>query len=290
MASVAGAAARWFAVAAAGLALVACEPGVGRSLVQGKAAATVRAVAPAPRAQNHTSPRTVLPECRRYVLLGWSVQHRAITACERGTPGGVGLLVVGNIHGDERIGWGVVLRLEHTAVPAGVDLWLVLTVNPDGSAHDTRSNARGVDENRNWPYRWTRSVRGSPTYGGPWPLSEPETQALRRFLARVRPHTVVVFHSPLDCVDFSDGGDPAVTWFLARASGYPAKQLGGRPGVLTGWFNAQPWGGDAVTFEFGRSATSKQLDRVARAVLALGRWRTGGALSLARPRGLSPLG
>src|SRR5439155_14292608 len=114
------------------------------------------------------------------------------------------------------------------------------------------------------------SPPGTPTYGGPAPLSEPETRAFERFLVATRPHTVVVFHTPLDAVDYSEGADPAVTRFLARASGYPAAHLGARPGELTGWANAQPWPGDAVTFELGRSASPSDLDRVARALLSLG--------------------
>jgi len=184
--------------------------------------------------------------------------------------------VIGNIHGDEQLGWGVVARLRHLPVPHGVDLWLVRSVNPDGSALDRRTNAHGVDENRNWPWQWVPSTPGTSTYGGPRPLSEPETRALHQFLLRLRPRTVVVFHSPLYGVDFSEGGDPAVTRFLARASGYPAKHFGARPGELTGWYNSQPWPGDAVTFEFGTSASSAQLDRVARALVALARWRAGG--------------
>jgi protein MpaA len=201
------------------------------------------------------------------------VRHRAITACERGTPGGTALVVVGVIHGDERLGLGVLSRLRGLVVPSGVDLWTVTTVNPDGLAADTRQNAHHVDLNRNWAGTWQPSSPGSATYGGPSAASEPETRAFRDFLLRLRPRTVVVFHSPLDAVDFSEGADPAVTRYLALRSGYPARTLGARPGSFTGWFNAQPWGGTAVTFEFAASASSTQLSRVARALLELAAWR-----------------
>ena len=184
-------------------------------------------------------------------------------------------MVVGVIHGNERLGLSVLGRLRGLAVPTGVDLWTVTTVNPDGLAADTRQNAHDVDLNRNWPGTWQPSSPGSATYGGPSAASEPETRAFRDFLLRLRPRTVVVFHSPLDAVDYSEGADPAVTRYLAKASGYPARTLGARPGSFTGWFNAQPWGGTAVTFEFAASATSEQLSRVTRSLVQLAAWRRG---------------
>jgi protein MpaA len=214
--------------------------------------------------------------CLRTVVVGYSVRHRAITACERGTRGGTALVVVGNVHGDETLGWRVVDRLLVAPVPAGVDLWLIRSANPDGSALHTRGNAHGVDENRNWPTTWQPSAAGSATYSGPRPWSEPETAALGRWLLSLKPRTVVVFHTPLNAVDFSEGADPAVTRYLARASGFAARRLGARPGSLSGWFNGLPWGGGAIVFELGRTATPAQLSRVSDGLLALARWRAGG--------------
>lgn len=213
--------------------------------------------------------------CLRTVTLGLSVQLRAITACERGAPGGVALVVIGTIHGDETLGLGVVDDLMKAPVQDGVDLWLIKTVNPDGLAHHARGNAHGVDENRNWPGSWVASTPGSPTYSGSRALSEPETAALARFLSTIKPRTVVIFHAPLDAVDFSEGADPAVTRYLAQAAGFAARTLGSRPGSLTGWFNSQAWHGTAITFEFAGTTTTAQVARVSRALLALGRWRAG---------------
>jgi protein MpaA len=208
--------------------------------------------------------------CVRSVVVGYSVQHRAITACERGTAGGVPLLVIGVIHGNEQHGLGVVQRLGSMQVPVGVALWLVPTMNPDGLAADIRTNARGVDENRNFPFGWAPSA-----VSGFRPLSEPETQAMATFLQSVRPRTVVIFHSPLDAVDYSEGADPAVVRYLASAAGFVARSLGARPGELTGWYNGMSWHPSAVTFEFAQSTSTAQLDRVSRAVLALAAWRAG---------------
>ena len=72
----------------------------------------------------------------------------------------------------------------------GIDLWVVPVYNPDGLARHTRKNAHGVDLNRNYPYHWV-APRPATTSPGPKPASEPETRAMMRFLAKVRPDYVL---------------------------------------------------------------------------------------------------
>src|SRR5829696_10405946 len=87
------------------------------------------------------------------------------------------VLVVGSIHGNESAGHAVVRRLRALAPPAGVQLWLVERANPDGVVAGTRQNARGIDLNRNFPYRWAGGGRPFDTYfPGRRPGSEPETR------------------------------------------------------------------------------------------------------------------
>ncbi len=81
----------------------------------------------------------------------------------------------------------------------GIDLWVVPTYNPDGLARGTRKNARGVDLNRNFPYRWT-DLDGNYE-SGPKPASEPETRAMMKFLRGVKPRRILSFHQPLNGVD-----------------------------------------------------------------------------------------
>ena len=95
------------------------------------------------------------------------------------------VLVVGSIHGNEGAGIAVTKALRKATPPAGVQLLLIDRANPDGSAAGTRSNARGVDLNRNFPWRWRHL--GGVYYSGPRPASEPETRALRQWLAEAFP-------------------------------------------------------------------------------------------------------
>ena len=87
------------------------------------------------------------------MLIGHSVDHRPIVATRVGDPAAqVRVLVVGDVHGNERAGERIVARLRR-AHPQGAQLWLIRSANPDGAAAGTRQNARGADLNHNFPYR-----------------------------------------------------------------------------------------------------------------------------------------
>src|SRR5207302_2442612 len=132
----------------------------------------------------------------RRLVLGYSVDHRPITAIERGDPDSPQrALVVGCIHGNEPAGIAVARALTATAVPPEVDLWVVPDLNPDGVAASTRVNADGVDLNRNFPYRWKPlGAPGSIDYAGPRPLSEPASRILSNLLQAVPPTLGIWYH------------------------------------------------------------------------------------------------
>src|SRR5262249_33857162 len=164
-----------------------------------------------------------------------SVRGRPIVAFERGDPAAPATVVVGVIHGTEPAGLAVIRQLRTMPLPAGVHLWLVPTVNPDGLAAGTRQNAHGVDLNRNWPAGWVPNGRPwDGYYSGPRPLSEPENRAFRAFLLRVRPALTIWYHQPLDVVY---GSDPHVSILrrYARLTGLPYKRLTAPRGAATRW-------------------------------------------------------
>ena len=87
--------------------------------------------------------------------VGTSIEGRPITAYRLGTPGGKVVLAVGSIHGDEQAGIEIVEHVrDSAAIPAGLDVWIIPTINPDGNAINYETNAAGVDLNRNWPVNW----------------------------------------------------------------------------------------------------------------------------------------
>ena len=181
------------------------------------------------------------------------------------------MLVVGSIHGNEPAGHAVVRRLRALAPPAGVQLWLVERANPDGARAGTRQNARGVDLNRNFPYRWSDGGRPFDTYfPGPRRASEPETRALQALVADVEPDLTLYYHQQMRLVALPPGADRAPVRAYARRVGLPARWLPRYRGTATSWQNHRSPGTTAFVVELPAGPLARRAaDRHARAVLAI---------------------
>jgi protein MpaA len=158
----------------------------------------------------------------RHEIVGRSVRGAPIRATVVGDPAAPrAVLVVACLHGNEPAGMSVIRRLRRARPPAGTVLWLIGRANPDGCRAGTRHNARGVDLNRNAPWRWRRTgPPGSTFYAGRRPASEPETRALLRLVRRVRPIVTIWYHQAAALVDDS-GGDRHIERRYAELSGLP---------------------------------------------------------------------
>lgn len=192
-------------------------------------------------------------------VIGTSVQGRPIKAYRIGeATAPVKAVFIGGIHGNESQPSKILLNLMAGPPVRGAAIWVIPRMNPDGIVHQRRSNAHGVDLNRNFPVDWVRQPK--PYYSGPGPASEPETRAVLRFLRSVDPHRVVVLHQPLYGVDDSYKKAHSFAYLLARGLHLPRKVFTCNSvcrGTLTQWFNAtQP--GQALTVEYGKSVTNYQ--------------------------------
>jgi murein peptide amidase A len=204
-------------------------------------------------------------------VIGRSVLGRPIVAYRKGVADARRTVVVlGQMHGDERAGVATAEWVrDHVPVRADADVWVVPTMNPDGLARGTRTNAHGVDLNRNWPMNWRPTSRGI-TWSGPSAASEPETRAMLAFLREVQPDFMTSIHQPYGEVGLYADKPRPFQRRLARALGLPLRgiDIGGpppppshggglQPGgsdnapTLTGWFNAH-YPGTAITVEFRR--------------------------------------
>ncbi len=149
------------------------------------------------------------------------------------------ILVFSLIHGDETpagsVGRFWLERLQ------GIDprnSWRVIPVlNPDGLKRKTRTNANGVDVNRNFPTKdwdakaveyWKKEAKSNPRrFPGPSAGSEPETRCALKHIEEFKPDLIVSIHTPLKVLDF-DG--PKVK--PPKFEYLPWKSLGNYPGSL----------------------------------------------------------
>jgi len=210
------------------------------------------------------------------LVLGRSVDGRPIVAFVGGEPSAKRhVLVVGYIHGNEPAGTAITTVLTSSRVPAGIRLWVIPTLNPDGGAAGTRGNARGVDLNRNFPWRWKpRTFPGTTFYAGPRPLSEPESRFARRVILRLRPDITIWFHQSETVVDTSTGSRSIEARFARRVA-LPLRKLVRYPGSATTWQAHRFPKATAFVVELPPGVLSARAARAyARAVLALARAET----------------
>lgn len=239
------------------------------------AVVTPAPVAPAPAARTADSvARAWRAAAPATVLVGRSVHGRSIVATRQGPADAPAvLLVLGQMHGSEPRGRDVVQAVRGLAPPAGVQVWTISTMNPDGAAARTRVNARGVDLNRNflqaWAHRWTAPW----FYPGPRPASEPETRAVMAFLAALRPDLVVSLHQAFTSIDAGSGKSVPWATRLSAALHLPLRTVpcgtGPCGGTLKQWFErSQP--GVAITVELPRSVPPSLALAYARGILRVG--------------------
>jgi len=149
------------------------------------------------------------------------------------------ILVLSLIHGDEDQAGVVALSwLNRLQDIQPRNHWRVVPLlNPDGFQQRTRTNANGVDINRNFPSRdwdelalpyWKSKTKENPRrYPGPKPASEPETQCAVAQIDDFKPNFIISVHTPLGVLDF-DG--PKVE--MPKFKPLPWVSLGNFPGSL----------------------------------------------------------
>lgn len=149
------------------------------------------------------------------------------------------VLVLGIIHGDEAEGGSVARRwMERLESLKSRNAWRIIPIlNPDGWRMKTRTNARGVDINRNFPSKdwdalahkyWIKKKRKDPRRNpGPEGASEPETLCTISHINDFKPDFVVAIHTPYGVLDF-DG--PKVP--VPKYKWIPWVSLGTFPGSL----------------------------------------------------------
>ena len=203
-------------------------------------------------------------------VFGTSIQGRPLEACQMGDPRGVTVAVIGVIHGNEEAGLLITDELINMQIPKGVNLWVIPSINPDGTALDRRGNANRVDLNRNFPHGWARIGQpGYWQYAGPNRASEPETKALVSFFREIKPALGLWYHQDLNIISPGVGFEGEIRARYGAITGLPMKRItGGRyTGVAATWQKRGLKNSMAFVVELGKTLNTDEAKVHASAVL-----------------------
>lgn len=193
----------------------------------------------------------MVPRSERGVLrhafwqYGKSEQNTALNLYGPRT-GPVDILLIAAMHGDESETTVILSEALRRIPVGGIKNPVILSTNPDGALQGTRSNARGVDLNRNWPTaNWSPEpvyyknhggeVRDIGLSPGKAPASEAETQALLGLIQVLKPKTVISLHTPLACIE-DPRANPLAHWIADRVKLPMVRDVGyATPGSFGTW-------------------------------------------------------
>lgn len=135
-------------------------------------------------------------------------------------------LIIGVFHGDEPQGKFLIEKyLENNSESS---LYFIPCLNPDGMAVMNRTNASGVDLNRNFPTNnWQYSAKDE-FFGGESPASEIETKFVMEILDEYKPQLILTLHAPFKVVNF-DGNAREISEKISKIINYPVEESIGYP-------------------------------------------------------------
>lgn len=201
------------------------------SIIAGCAASETRRAVVTPLEAETENVEVVSPISVEFPLQGVSVEGRPLLCSVYGS-GEETVMILGGIHGNEPASAVLARELcayleQHPDACGNATVVVAPAVNPDGLARGKRTNARGVDLNRNFD---ASNRRNSERFGYA-PLSEPESRYIAALIERYQPDRMVSLHQPIACVDW-DGPAEDLARAVSEASGLPMKKLGARSGSL----------------------------------------------------------
>jgi len=205
--------------------------------------------------QSVQTPLNMYQETR---VIGYSVDDRPLEIFQFGS-GPRDIMIVAGIHGGYE--WNTIALADELIkfldqrpeiIPARVSLHILRALNPDGARLRSnpwgRGNANNVDLNRNWDSHWSKDVPKPycwdviPLTPGPYPSSEPETQALMQYILDQGFEALISYHSA--GLGIFAGGKPSTNESLSLAEAiaavsnypYPPIDIGCEyTGTMTDW-------------------------------------------------------
>ncbi len=145
-------------------------------------------------------------------------------------------LIIGVFHGDEPQGKFLIDKYINSN-PKIENKIFIPCLNPDGMQRNTRTNANGVDLNRNFPTKnWGLNQGENATcndcttayYGGRTPASELETKFVVNIIEKYSPSLIITLHAPYKVVNY-DGPAQVQAQKISNIIGYPIEASIGYP-------------------------------------------------------------
>jgi len=158
------------------------------------------------------------------------------------------ILIIGVFHGDEPQGELLIekyikkhnsyeIKSSQNMQEQRKNLLFIPCLNPDGLSSNTRTNANGVDLNRNFPTKnWGQNKGENATcddcqtnyYGGSSAASEIETRFVIDIIKKYSPTLILTFHAPYKVVNY-DGPAQKIAQEISKIIGYPVEESIGYP-------------------------------------------------------------
>lgn len=139
---------------------------------------------------------------------------------------GGNILVIGVFHGEEP--QGKYLIETYLEKNPDSDLLFIPCLNPDGMSFGERTNANGVDLNRNYPTKNWKLTERNEFFGGESPASEIETEFMVEVIEEYKPRLILALHAPFKVVNY-DGPAKEVAEKISEIIKYPVEASIGYP-------------------------------------------------------------
>lgn len=136
------------------------------------------------------------------------------------------VLVIGVFHGDEPDGEYLINRYLSERRETKNRLLFIPCLNPDGKAMQARTNASGVDLNRNFPTQnWEKTEKNAENlyFGGNEPASEDETRFMIYVIEKYKPDLIIALHEPYSVVNY-DGPAKEIAQKISQITGYKTEE------------------------------------------------------------------
>lgn len=157
-------------------------------------------------------------------ILGNEIQLIGFENCKNPT------LIIGVFHGDEPQGKFLIEKYlsDNSMVEGQPNVIFIPCLNPDGMQNGTRTNANGVDLNRNFPTQNWELTEKNEFFGGETPASETETRFVVDVIEKYQPKEILTLHAPFKIVNY-DGEAKVLAEKISAIINYPVESSIGYP-------------------------------------------------------------